>query len=267
MLCRYIKETSHAENLRIVMYGTENERTKAFWGPGVRDVYILHYVLSGCGFFNGNAVKEKQGFYIKANEISHYRFDENEPWHYFWIVFEGEDAEKVCNKFIKPDENGIFQYGFNEKICEFMPRLFSSDTFMLQSEGLSLFYYIMSLHELDENESFGKRTSKENKYVLSAKNSFYLKMDQPMSISKIASELGISDRYLYNLFIKHEGIAPQKYMNNIRLKNAKALLENGDYTITEISKAVGFSDVMSFSSFFSKHTGLSPTEYKKQKFN
>ena len=45
----------------------------------------------------------------------------------------------------------------------------------------------------------------------------------------------------------------------------KVLLENGDFTITEISEAVGFSDVMSFSSFFSKHVGMSPTEYKKSK--
>ena len=265
MICRHTKDRAAADGLQIIMCGTENDGKKAQWGPGVRDVYILHYVLSGKGFFNGNPVKEGQGFYISANDIVQYKFDEADPWHYFWIMFKGDQSEKLCKKYIKLDENGIFNYGFAEKIYEFMPTLFSTRAFMTQSEGLAIFYYIMSLHEHKEKRAASTPSSKENNYVVSAKNSIYLSMYQPTSISKIAADLGISDRYLYNLFIKHEGIAPKKYMNMIRLKNAKALLESGDYTITEISESVGFSDVMSFSSFFSKHEGISPTDYKKLK--
>ena len=265
MICRYTKDRAETDGLQIVMCGAEYDGSLALWGPGVRDVYILHYVLSGKGYFNGNPVKENQGFYIKANDIVHYKYDEEEPWHYFWIMFKGDQAERIAKKYIKTDESGIFNYSFTEKISEFIPELFSTGEFMMQSEAYALFYYIMSLHEHKANKSAGKLSSKENAYVVSAKNSIYLSIHQPTSISKIATDLGISDRYLYNLFIKHEGIAPKKYMNNIRLKNAKVLLENGDFTITEISEAVGFSDVMSFSSFFSKHVGMSPTEYKKSK--
>ena len=262
MLCRYAKEKGLDDGLEFIMCGTESEGTKALWGPGLRDVYILHYVLTGKGFFNGQPVNEGQGFFIRANDIVHYRYDDDEPWQYFWIMFNGKDAEKICRKFVEADENGIFSFSFAKKICDMMPELFSTDDFMTQSEGLALFYYLMSLHEQKKREI---DESSENHYVVSAKNSIYLSLHQPISISKIALKLGISDRYLYNLFIKYEGIAPKKYINMIRIKNAKALLENSDYTITEIGSSVGFSDVMTFSAFFSKHVGTSPSEYRKSK--
>ena len=260
MLTRFVRKGQN-ENIQIESIGTEDVRSEAKWGPCIRDVYILHYVLTGKGYFNGTPVKKDQGFLIKANEIAHYYFDESDPWQYFWIIFSGNQAEQLCKKFIPADKNGIFNYGFSEEICGLIPKLFSKTDFMLESEGLAFFYYILSLHERKNSKT---EASSENNYVKKAKNCMYFNINRPVSISKIAQDLGISDRYLYNLFVKHEGIAPKKYMNNLRIANAKALLESNKYTMTEISEALGFSDVMTFSTFFSKHIGISPSEYKKK---
>lgn len=260
MLTRFVRKGQN-EDIAVKSIGTENVRNEAKWGPGIRNVYILHYVLTGKGYFNGTPVKKDQGFLIKANEIAHYHFDESDPWQYFWIIFSGNQAEQICKKFIPADKNGIFDYGFSEEICDVIPKLLSKRDFMLESEGLAFFYYILSLHERKNSKA---EANSENNYVKNAKNYMHFSIHQPISISKIAQNLGISDRYLYNLFIKHEGIAPKKYMNNLRITNAKALLESKKYTMTEISEALGFSDVMTFSSFFSKHVGISPSEYKKK---
>ena len=259
MLLRFAKKGLD-ENIQIKVVGTENVRNEAKWGPGVRDVYILHYVLAGKGYFNGNLVKKDQGFFIKANEIAHYYYDKNDPWQYFWIMFSGSKAEELCTNFLPLDEGGIFNYDFSSKICDLIPKLFSTDGFMAQSEGLAIFYYLISLHEKREDNC---SSGYENHYVQTAKNNMHFNINQPISITKIAHDIGISDRYLYNLFIKHEGIAPKKYMNLLRINNAKALLESDNYTITEIAESIGFSDVMAFSAFFSKHVGTSPSEYRK----
>ena len=42
------------------------------------------------------------------------------------------------------------------------------------------------------------------------------------------------------------------------------LIENTDYNITEIANAVGYDNSMYFSRVFKKHTGMTPTEYKRR---
>ena len=45
--------------------------------------------------------------------------------------------------------------------------------------------------------------------------------------------------------------------------NAQNLLENTEYNITEIAEAVGYDNPLYFSRLFHKHTGLSPSAYRK----
>lgn len=242
--------------LRIRHFGTEDIPTQAKWGPGARNVYIFHYVLKGKGYFNGNLVEKNQGFLIRANEFVEYHFDESEPWQYFWVIFEGDSCEEICQKYIKADENGIFLFSFADELCALCARLFASSFSLSQTEALAVFFHLLSLHE--------ERTLRRgNHYVSDAKNYMRLHIHQPITIEQVAMALGISDRYLYNLFIKHEGTSPKEYLSVVRLENAKALLSGSAYTVTEIAAAIGFPDVMTFSRFFAKREGISPSAYRK----
>lgn len=62
-----------------------------FYGPAVRNYWLLHYVISGKGVFEKNGrridIKEKQCFIIKPYETAYYQADEKEPWHYVWMGF------------------------------------------------------------------------------------------------------------------------------------------------------------------------------------
>lgn len=242
--------------LHIRHFGMEEIAKNAKWGPCARDVYILHYVLTGKGYFNCAPVEANQGFLIRQNELAEYHYDESEPWQYFWVIFEGSLAAEICQKYINVDDNGIFRYPFGDQLTQIMMQLFSSSEYLSQAEGLSVFFHLLSLHEQ-------KTSRNDNHYVSDAKNYMYMNIHQPLSVADVAMELGISDRYLYNLFIRYEGIAPKKYMNALRVQNAKALLKNSRYTVTEIAAAVGFYDVLPFSRFFSKFVGMSPSAYRR----
>ena len=54
-----------------------------------------------------------------------------------------------------------------------------------------------------------------------------------------------------------------KYLNDVRLKKAAALLIEDDYPINEISKKVGFSDVSYFCSCFKKKYGMTTVQYRR----
>jgi len=50
---------------------------------------------------------------------------------------------------------------------------------------------------------------------------------------------------------------------NIRIEKAKALLENTDLSISEISDMTGMQSQHYFSRIFKKYTNISPSEYRK----
>ena len=52
-----------------------------------------------------------------------------------------------------------------------------------------------------------------------------------------------------------------EYLNALRIKNTKALLREGEYTLTQIADLMHMSSVHYLTALFKKHTGMSPTEY------
>lgn len=64
--------------ISIIGYSKDTDITR--FGPGRKDLYIVHYVLSGHGCFNGQSVSEGQGFLITPGMQEHYYPSERDPW-------------------------------------------------------------------------------------------------------------------------------------------------------------------------------------------
>jgi transcriptional regulator GlxA family with amidase domain len=56
-------------------------------------------------------------------------------------------------------------------------------------------------------------------------------------------------------------VTPYRYLQNIRINEAKKLLEQGILPI-EVAMQTGFSDQSHFTNFFNKFIGLSPRVYR-----
>ena len=243
-------------DLQILQIGYEPVGEKAKWGPGRRNFYILHYVLSGRGYFNGTAVESGQGFLMRPMESVEYHPDPERPWNYFWLCFDGPAAPGICDRYIPADEKGIFTYNFPQAITRRISQLTTREPNLGNLYALAVFYGILAYHE---EAPVGK-----NPYVDGAVAYIRANFHRPLSVEEVANTCGIDDRYLYNLFVKHLGVSPKQYLNKLRLDNAKQLLTNSDCAVTEVAFSVGFPDVLSFSRFFAKHTGMSPTSYRSR---
>jgi len=85
-------------------------------------------------------------------------------------------------------------------------------------------------------------------------------------LDTMSKELGICKTKLCQLAAS---IAPGETINHMiakkRIRQAKLLLRNTEKSISEIAEAVGISNYNYFSRIFKKHTGISPSEYRKQK--
>ena len=80
----------------------------------------------------------------------------------------------------------------------------------------------------------------------------------------LASLSGVSTMYFRKLFTEIFNVSPMKYVYNLRMEKARALLRSGYFTIGDTAAAVGFTNVYHFSRFFKQCMGISPSQYTEQ---
>lgn len=251
-------EFDQSARIYVKSYGFEDISCNAHWGWGSRDAFIMHYVMTGEGFFNAYKVKSGQGFLITPSMMHEYHSSKDRPWKYFWVIFSGEDAAAVCEKYISIDENNVFEFKSAElKIMDLFVNITRNQRRLTEAQALAYFYTLLSCHETTANIT-------DNHYVQLAKKYMETHIYRKLTVTEVASVLGISDRYMYNLFIKHLGISPKQYLNDLKINHAQSLLKTTDYTISEIATSIGIYDVLAFSRFFKNHVGISPTEFRKK---
>lgn len=84
-----------------------------------------------------------------------------------------------------------------------------------------------------------------------------------ITVKSIASSLHISSSSVSHIFSQRLAINFCDYINSLRISEAVKLLENKDYSITEISDMSGFATIRTFNRAFLKLYGISPSVYRK----
>lgn len=79
----------------------------------------------------------------------------------------------------------------------------------------------------------------------------------------IVGKFGKTYPYLSSLFSKYEGITLEKYIISQKTEKVKALIQEGELTLSEIAFMMGYSSVQYLSTQFKNNTGISVTEFKK----
>lgn len=85
-----------------------------------------------------------------------------------------------------------------------------------------------------------------------------------ISLDTLTDMTHVSKYHLVHAFTKEYGVSPINYMISCRIEEAKQLLKNDDYTLSFITRMLGFSSPSYFSQTFKKIVGISPNEYRKK---
>jgi transcriptional regulator GlxA family with amidase domain len=85
----------------------------------------------------------------------------------------------------------------------------------------------------------------------------------PGAIPKVTTLAGIAQRTLKRRFKAATGCSLIEYLQNLRVEEAKTLLETSDLPVDEISYQAGYSDASFFRRLFKRLTGLTPSHYRK----
>ena len=80
----------------------------------------------------------------------------------------------------------------------------------------------------------------------------------------MAQQLFVSPAHLSKIFKEATGLSPIHYLIHVRLKHAKELLKQEEWTIKEVAQAVGYQDAYHFSKLFKKYYGTAPSQVAKE---
>jgi transcriptional regulator GlxA family with amidase domain len=88
------------------------------------------------------------------------------------------------------------------------------------------------------------------------------RMDSPMGVRQLAACVNLSPSRFAALFLAQTGVAPMRYLQRVRLRRARILVERTFLSVKEIMVLVGYSDPSHFARDFRREHGLPPTELR-----
>jgi len=113
----------------------------------------------------------------------------------------------------------------------------------------------------------GKQTEDSNPMVSQALDYMERHYASNLSISDIASNIGITPSHLSRIFKVEVGKSPIEYLTELRVTTSKTLLKEQGKSLQQISESIGYNDAQTFIRTFKKMEGITPGEYRKKVIN
>lgn len=85
---------------------------------------------------------------------------------------------------------------------------------------------------------------------------------RPLGLDELADAAGLGVSRFSEVFRRHTGTSPMRYLMDYRIGVGKVLLTASSFAIGAIAEHLGFGTVQHFSRTFHSHTGLSPSAYR-----
>jgi len=85
-----------------------------------------------------------------------------------------------------------------------------------------------------------------------------------LTLREMAGTVNLSPWWLCHLFKAHMGTSPERFLTQVRLEKARALLEDSFLSVKEVMTEVGMSDAGHFSRSFKAAYGVTPAKWRDQ---
>lgn len=239
------------------------------FGPAVRPNYIIHYILRGKGSYSVGGTRFEleagQGFLIEPGVQTFYQADQEEPWTYLWVGFDGERAAEYLRGMGLGENRLIYQSSRGERLEETVREMLRHNTYTTSNqfmlEGL-LYSFFGTLSE-DLDVMTVREEGGRSLYVRKAVEYIQDNFCNPIRITDIADYVCINRSYLYTLFQRELNVSPKEYLANYRLTRAAELLLITDLSVESVALSCGYGDPLVFSKAFKVKNGMTPTQYRR----
>lgn len=233
---------------------------------GRRDYYLL-YLLRGTltvSLAEGE-VEATEGSVIFFPPCTPYRYTfrgSEEGIFYLWVHFTGGDVPLLLDTLGLSPLPRIANIGHAEQITTDFDRMFSDYAKAGKFRDLALASTLSRILVDIAEHLFATegdcRLSRSLTYI-------HLHYTEKLRVGDLARLEAVSPSRYSELFRRKTGKPPIDYIISLRIRHAASLLETTNLPVGEVAETVGFSDVHFFSKLFKKHTGVSPSDYRKNR--
>ncbi len=236
------------------------------WGPGIRNHFLLHQVISGRGVY---LCREKRyeleagdAFLISPDTTIHYYADQEQPWEYVWVGFGGLDAAELMEQTVFTPEEPVLRRGAHSQDLEALLRGVYEQYGDAQWQQLAMtaqLYRLLAFLIRAAEPAVPRRKPRDCAQI--AAEYIVAHYEEPITVEWLAEHVSVSHSSLYRSFVKRFQMSPKRFLLEYRVERACHLLETTSFSVQEVSNSVGFEDPFYFSRAFKEIKGMSPRQY------
>lgn len=239
------------------------------WGPGVRNHFLLHHVVSGKGVYmcrdRRYELSAGDTFLVYPDTTIHYCADAAQPWEYVWVGFGGLDAGGYMERTDFTPEEPVYRGRDSGELRELIRAVYGhyGTQPWEQMEMTARLYDLLAFLVRTARRPSREGADAADCALLAAE---YIvgHYEEPITVEGLAAYASVSHSSLYRRFVKRFQISPKRFLLEYRIERACALLADTNCSIQEISTSVGFEDPFYFSRAFKDVKGISPRQYAAQ---
>lgn len=235
--------------------------------PYGRNDYMLMYINKGVGYLKINGIEKVIGAgeiaFYRPHEPQYYSFYEQDRSEVYWIHFGGNMIDEIIKKTSYRDLN-IIPYKNTNKFAD------STNFIITELKRKSDFYAINSISKLvnllvDIHRKQKVNSISPQKLDIIERITKYIEENYSVDNSneEYAAMCNMSLPYFLRLFKQYTGTSPQHFKLLKRIDASEILLENKEYSISQIAHMVGYNDSLYFCRVFRSTKGCSPSQYRK----
>jgi AraC-like DNA-binding protein len=230
--------------------------------------FQIGYIGSGEGIFETENAKYRVGpgsMILILPGIRHRCCLTSElGWQEYWVGFRGNYFSRLFEEGVLSKNFVFFDVGISNRVISTYNRIFDEVRtqrpiyqLRISSEILSLIATLLTHKQRQE------KPDHYQKIVEKAKGLMALNLYGSIDMSDISNELGVCTSHFSKIFKTYTSMTPYQYYIDIKINEAKNLLEQGDVTVKEAAYRLGFEDQYYFSRLFKSKTGVTPKNWKK----
>ncbi len=263
-------------DLGLYQFGWEKCDPSHSFGPAARNHFLFHYILSGTGVLNAHdskcetktyQIRSGQGFMIFPNQICTYIADQNVPWEYVWLEFDGLRAKESVETAGLTPNSPVYRARYKDIAVMMKEEMLyivnhkTESSFHLIGH---LFLFIDSLIRSSASVITHNGNSLRDFYIKEALAYIEQNFQNPITIEELAASCGLNRSYFGKIFHESIGKSPQEFLISYRMSKAAALLKLTSLSIADIGNAVGYENQLHFSRAFKNTYGISPRQWRNK---
>ncbi|KQN97115.1 AraC family transcriptional regulator [Paenibacillus sp. Leaf72] len=255
-----------------IRVGTNIAKPNYHIGPRVAPYYYLLGVLEGQGtFIQGNKTYtlRQNDLFCLFPQVTHEYFTlAEEPLHKIFFAFDGKKAIQLLARLGLGPQSPHAPGALTPQAAEFMQQLLQ----LVSHSGppntdlarLGLFHRIWDELVSSASPAVFPRDHRSISWLQKGLEYMEIHYAEGISVESVSDYVGVNRTHFTKQFSKAYGITPVQYIQQQKMGEAKRLLAQTGYTLSEIASSIGFPDLFSFSKAFKKNVGIAPKQYRSQ---